>query len=169
MPVPQMKQLSIITHLAIFIFLSACDKNDTADSNGNSSGSSQTDGARQEEIANKTMDSMREFAKAISTVSDTKTARSTATKINEIGDQFSSMAKELETLEVAAQEIRESIHQKMAAREAEIEEVMNEKFMKSVQSLNPEAQKIMEKAFQDFFEVRKQTRKEFDRHFKVGN
>ena len=164
-----MKQLSIITHLAIFIFLSACDKNDTADSNGNSSGSSQTDGARQEEIANKIMDSMREFAKAISTVSDTKTARSTATKINEIGDQFSSMAKELETLEVAAQEIRESIHQKMAAREAEIEEVMNEKFMKSVQSLNPEAQKIMEKAFQDFFEVRKQTRKEFDRHFKVGN
>ena len=79
------------------------------------------------------------------------------------------MAKELETLEVATQEMRESIHQKMAAREAEIEEVMNEKFMKSVQSLNPEAQKIMEKAFQDFFEVRQQTKKEFDRHFKVGD
>ncbi len=164
-----MKQLSIITNLALFIFLSACDKNDTADSDGNSSGSSQTDGARQEEIANKIMDSMGEFAKAISAVSDTKTARSTATKINGIGDQFSSMAKELETLEVATQEMRESIHQKMAAREAEMKEVMNEKFMKSVQSLNPEAQKIMEKAFQDFFEVRQQTRKEFDRHFKVKN
>ena len=164
-----MKRLSLITNLAIALFLSACDKNDTADSDGNSSGSSQTDGARQKEIANKTMDSMREFAKAISTVSDTKTARSTATKINEIGDQFSSMAKEFETLEVTTQEMKESIHQKMAAREAEIEEVMNEKFMKSVQSLNPEAQKIMEKAFQDFFEVRKQKRKEFDRHFKVGN
>ena len=164
-----MKRLSIITNLAIAVFLSACDKSDTANRDGNSSGSSQTGGARQEEIANKIMDSMREFAKAISAVSDTKTARSTATKINEIGEQFSSMAKELETLEVATQEMRESIHQKMAAREAEIEEVMNEKFMKSVQSLNPEAQKIMEKAFQDFFEVRQQTKKEFDRHFKVGD
>ena len=164
-----MKRLSIITHLAIALFLSACDKNDTADSNGNSSGSSQADGARQEEIANQIMDSMGEFAQAISVISDTKTARSTATKINEIGDQFSSMAKELEPLEVASQKMRESIHQKMAVREAEIEEVMNEKFMKSVQSLNPEAQKIIQKAFQDFFEVRQQTRKEFDRHFKVKN
>ena len=108
-----MKQLSIITNLALFIFLSACDKNDTADSDGNSSGSSHADGARQEEIANKIMDSMGEFAKAISAVSDTKTARSTATKINGIGDQFSSMAKELEPLEVATEEMRESIHQKM--------------------------------------------------------
>jgi phage-related protein len=164
-----MKQLSIITNLALFIFLSACDKNDTADSDGNSSGSSHADGARQEEIANKIMDSMGEFAKAISAVSDTKTARSTATKINGIGDQFSSMAKELEPLEVATEEMRESIHQKMAAREAEMKEVMNEKFMKSVQSLNPEAQKIMEKAFQDFFEVMEQAGKEFDRHFKVKN
>jgi hypothetical protein len=115
------------------------------------------------------MDSMEEFAKAVSAVSDTKTARSAATTINEIGDQFLSLAKELEPLGVATQEMRESIHQKMAAREAEMKEAVNGKFMKSVQSLNPEAQKIMEKAFQDFFEVRQQTRKEFDRHFKVKN
>jgi len=116
-----MKRLSIITNLALSLFLSACDKNDNADSNGNSSGSSQNDGARQEEIANKIMDSMGEFAKAVSAVSDTKTAKSAATTINEIGDQFLNMAKELEALEVATQEMRESIHQKMAAREAEIE------------------------------------------------
>ena len=164
-----MKRLSIITTLAISLFLSACDKNHTADSNGNSSESSQNDGARQEEIANKIMDSMGEFAKAVSAVSDTKTARSTANKINKIGDRFSNMAKELEPLGVATQEMRESIHQKMAAREAEMKEVMNDKFMKSVQSLNPEAQKIMEKAFQDFFEVMEQAGKEFDRHFKVKN
>ena len=168
-PVPQMKRLSIITNLALSLFLSACDKNDNADSNGNSSGSSQNDGARQEEIANKIMDSMGEFAKAVSAISDTKTAKSAATTINEIGDQFLNMAKELEALEVATQEMRESIHQKMAAREAEMKEAVNEKFMKSVQSLNPEAQKIMEKAFQDFFEVRQQTKKEFDRHSKVGD
>ena len=162
-----MKRLSIITSFAISLFLSACDKNDTADSNGNLSGSSQNDGARQKEIATKIMDSMGEFAKAVSAVSDTKTARSSASKINEIGDRFSNIAKELEPLEVATQEMRESIHQKMAAREAEIKEVMSNKFMKSVQSLNPEAQKIMEKAFQDFFEVMEQAEKEFDRHFKV--
>ena len=164
-----MKRLSIIINLAVSLFLSACDKNDTADGNENSSGLPQNDGARQEEIANKIMDSMGEFAKAVSAVSDTKTARSTATKINEIGDQFSSMAKELEPLEVATQEMRESIHQKMAAQEAEMKEVMNENFMKSVQSLNPEAQKIMGKAFQDFFEVMEQAEKEFERHFKVKN
>ncbi len=164
-----MKRLSLITNLAIALFLSACDKNDSANSGGNSSGSSQTGGARQEEIANKIIDSMGVFAKAVSAVSDTQTARSSATKINGIGEQFSSMAKELETLEVATEEMRESIHQKMAAREAEMRKAMNEKFMKSVQSLNPEAQKIMEKAFQDFFEVRQQTKKEFDRHFQVGN
>ena len=168
-PVPQMRRLSIITNFAIFLFLSACDSNDTANSNGNSSGSSQNDGARQEEIANKILDSMGEFAKAVSAVSDTKTARSTATKINEIGDRFSNIATELKLLEVATKETRESIHQKMTAREAEMKEVVNGKFMKSVQSLNPEAQKIMEKAFQDFFEVMEQAGKEFDRHFKVKN
>lgn len=164
-----MKRLAIITNLAIFLFLSACEKNDTADRNGNSSGSSQNDGARQKEIANNMMDSMGEFAKAVSAVSDTKTARSTATKINEIGDRFSNMAGELELLEVATLEMRESIHQKMAAREAQIKEVMDEKFMKSVQSLNPEAQKIMEEAFQDFFQVMEKAGEEFDRHFKVKN
>ena len=164
-----MKRLSIITSFAISLFLSACDKNDTADSNGNLSGSSQNDGARQEEIATKIMDSMGEFAKAVSAVSDTKTARSSASKINEIGERFSNIAKELEPLEVATQEMRESIHQKMAAREAEMKEVMNNKFMKSVQSLNPEAQKIMEKAFQDFFGVMEQAGEEFDRHYKVKN
>lgn len=164
-----MRRLSIITNFAIFLFLSACDSNDTANSNGNSSGSSQNDGARQEEIANKILDSMGEFAKAVSAVSDTKTARSTATKINEIGDRFSNIATELKLLEVATKETRESIHQKMTAREAEMKEVVNGKFMKSVQSLNPEAQKIMEKAFQDFFEGMEQAGKEFDRHFKVKN
>ena len=162
-----MKRLTTITALAISLTLSSCEQKDTPNDNENPSNASQNDGVKQEEIANKIMDSLQEFAKAVTAVSDTETAQSTATKITEIGDQFAAMADELKPLEIAPLELRKSIDQKMTAREAEMEKVMKEKFMTAVQSLNPEAQKIMEQSFKEFFGKMQEAGKEFDRHFKV--
>jgi len=162
-----MNRLSTITTLALALSFSSCDQNDSSPGNEIQGGDSQYDGAKQEEIANQVMDAMTEYSKAISTVSDAKSAKSAAAKLKEIGRQFSTLAEELKPLAPPTEKVRASIHRKMDAREAEMEKVMREKFVLKLQSLSPEAQKTMEKSLEGFFEVMQQVGPEFDRHFKV--
>ena len=163
-----MKRLTIL--ISITISLTSCNKKEApSDDSSSNTNSSQAGSSKQEEIANKIMNSMEEFTTAISKVSDTNTAKAAADKINTIGDRFSSYAEELKKLDPLGEKMRNEINRKMDARDAEMNKIMKSEVQQTIQFLNPDAQKVMEDAFQTFYEKMKVAESEFERHFEAGD
>ncbi|MDA7881791.1 hypothetical protein N9A94_05750 [Akkermansiaceae bacterium] len=162
-----MKQLTKFTALFITFALSSCNKDEHPHGDDVGTTKVQTGSAKQEEIADKILNSMQEFSTAIAAVSDAKSAKTAAAKINEIGDRYSGYAEELMPLDPPAREVRESLHRKMKEKEAAMGTVMKGDFLTIIQGLTPDAQKVIQMAFQDFYDKRKAVEAELNRHFKV--
>ena len=163
-----MKLISISTAIAITLSITSCDTNKNSErTDSEFSKESQSSTLRQKEIANKVIDSMKEFTTLITKISDTKSASEAANRINQIGDEFSTYAEELNQLTPIGIESRQAIALKMKAREAEMEKALGKFFQQAVQSLTPDSRRLVEKSFKEFYEKMKVVGPEFDRHFKT--
>lgn len=165
-----MKIHAITIALAIAFSSTSCDKDKKGEEVGNQTSVTAAPSiSKHEELANKVMDSMKEFATTISSVSDLESANKAATKISEIGDRFSSIANELESLDPPTQDLKEAINAKMEARDAEMQKIMGPELQTTMQSLGPEAQQVLQEAFGDFFAKADSAGKELERHFNIQN
>ena len=161
-----MKLHTIPVALAVALTITSCDKNGKEAGEGDKPVTNATPSvSKHEELAGEIMNSMADFADAVSNVVDLESANEAATKIGTIGDRFSKIADQLKPLEPPAKAIKEAINEKMEARDAEMQKVMGEELQKTMQALSPEAQQVLQKAFEEFFEKMDSAGKEFERHF----
>jgi hypothetical protein len=159
-------RLTIVVALALAI--TSCRKSETPATGGaEEAAAAPAAVSKHEEIANKLMDSMQEFAKAATSATDLESANEAAKKINEIGDRFTGLAEELKKMDPPSEEVKKAIDAKMEARNKEMEKAMSEDMQKSMASLPPDAQQALQGAFMGFFGKMSQVGPEFERHFKV--
>ena len=158
--------IPILTFFALTI--TSCDRNEKETASvDNPAGNANPVVSKHEELANQIMDSMKDFAMALSSVTDLETANEASIKIGMIGDRFIQIASELRPLDPPANEIKEAIKAKMEARDAEMHKLMGEDLQKIMQSLSPEARQVLQEAFEKFFGKMNTVEKEFERHFNV--
>lgn len=163
-----MKTRYLTIAAALALAITSCRKSETpATGGGETPPAAQPAISKHEEIANKVMDAMQEFAKAASSATDLNSANEAAKKIGEIGDRFTSLAEELKKMDPPSEELKKSIDAKMEARNKEMEKAMSEDLQKSMQALAPDAQQALQAAFMGFFGKMAQVGPEFERHFKV--
>lgn len=152
--------------IALAFSIAACKKSESPAAAGEETiQPAQAAISKHEEIANKIMDAMQDFAKAASSATDQATATAAAAKITEIGDRFASLAEELKKMDPPSEELKKAIDARMNARNKEMEKAMGEDMQKSMQALAPEAQQIMQTAFMEFFGKVGKAGQEFGRHF----
>jgi hypothetical protein len=114
-----MKPHTISFSLAVTIAITSCNKNETQqETSTDKVEQAQPTAPKHDELANKTMDLMGEFANTFTTITDLDTANAAAKKIDDIGDQFTAIAEELNKIDPHTLELRKEIKKKIEAKEA---------------------------------------------------
>lgn len=161
-----MKPIAYII-IAALASLAACDnrKPSSADRKSDSE-VNKTSISQHEKLAGEIMDAMKELADTVMTITDLETAKSAATKIDQLGAQFDSIAAQLAPLPPPDERLRSMINARMEARDKEMQRVMGEELGKKMQEIGPEAAAVVQSAFGGFFQKMDKAGKEFERHFK---
>lgn len=140
-------RLTIMTSVVLSLFVVSCGKKDTADS-----------------LSDELVANMGELVAAIDTAKDRESAEKAATKIGEIGDEFTAIAKRMDALGDPSEEDKKLVGSKRDKAEDE----MKEKMMATMETVmaNPEVAPIIGKAMEDFGNKMDEADKTFNKYGK---
>ena len=116
-----------------------------------------------EKLADKTMRAMGEFVATAAGVTDLQSARSAAEKIAGIGAGFTEIAEELRSLGVPDVRVQKQIAEKLRQHDEEMQKTMGDSLQAMVESLEPDAMKVMQEAVAEFFGKLEAVNAEFER------